>query len=173
MSIAPTTAPSDAEARIYTDNNQPETDYTLLSKQLAALIESEKDTIANMANCSALLYENLEDINWVGFYRLVDNQLVLGPFQGKVACVRIEIGKGVCGTAVAEGVSQRVSNVHDFPGHIACDAASNSEVVIPLRNSNSEVIGVLDIDSPSINRFSEKDLLALEEMMALFSANHC
>ncbi|WP_341495461.1 GAF domain-containing protein [Photobacterium damselae subsp. damselae] len=134
--------------------------YKRLTQQAFALIEGEKDLIANISNISALLNMELEDINWVGFYLLKDDQLVLGPFQGKPACVRIPVGRGVCGTAVSEKKVQRVADVHAFPGHIACDAVSNSEIVLPLIVSG-EVIGVLDIDSPSLSRFDQNDELGL------------
>ncbi|HIF9111302.1 TPA: GAF domain-containing protein [Photobacterium damselae] len=134
--------------------------YKRLTQQALALIEGEKDLIANISNISALLNMELEDINWVGFYLLKDDQLVLGPFQGKPACVRIPVGRGVCGTAVSEKKVQRVADVHAFPGHIACDAVSNSEIVLPLIVSG-EVIGVLDIDSPSLSRFDQNDELGL------------
>ena len=137
------------------------TDYKLLNRQLAAVIEGVAYKTANLANAAALLWEALPDINWAGFYLLEGDKLVLGPFQGKVACVEIAIGRGVCGTAVAENATQLVPNVHAFPGHIACDGASNSEIVIPLRN-NGEVVGVLDIDSPVFDRFSEADKSGLE-----------
>ncbi|HIF9103140.1 TPA: GAF domain-containing protein [Photobacterium damselae] len=134
--------------------------YKRLTQQALALIEGKKDLIANISNISALLNMELEDINWVGFYLLKDDQLVLGPFQGKPACVRIPVGRGVCGTAVSEKKVQRVADVHAFPGHIACDAVSNSEIVLPLIVSG-EVIGVLDIDSPSLSRFDQNDELGL------------
>ncbi len=134
--------------------------YKRLTQQALALIEGENDLIANISNISALLNMELEDINWVGFYLLKDDQLVLGPFQGKPACVRIPVGRGVCGTAVSEKKVQRVTDVHAFPGHIACDAVSNSEIVLPLIVSG-EVIGVLDIDSPSLSRFDQNDELGL------------
>jgi GAF domain-containing protein len=122
--------------------------------------------IANLANISALLFMEMPDLNWAGFYLLQQQQLVLGPFQGKPACVRIDIGKGVCGTAVASGEVQLVKDVHEFPGHIACDAASNSEIVFPLR-LRGEVIGVLDIDSPSLARFDESDQQGLAKIVAI------
>lgn len=137
--------------------------YSLLSKQLQSLLEDETNTIANLANSSALLNEALTDINWVGFYLISNGELILGPFQGKVACVHIQIGKGVCGIAVKKNKTQLVYDVHQFPGHIACDSASNSEVVVPLRH-NGAVVGVLDIDSPSIGRFDEVDTRAFEEI---------
>ena len=138
------------------------TDYSALNKELSALISGVPHPIANMANAASLLYNSLEDLNWAGFYLMENGILVLGPFMGKPACIEIPVGKGVCGTAVAENRSQLVYDVHQFPGHIACDSASNSEIVIPLRKEG-EIIGVLDIDSPIIGRFSEADKLGLEE----------
>ncbi|WP_394244397.1 GAF domain-containing protein [Vibrio astriarenae] len=139
-------------------------EYQRLTKQAVALLESEKDLIANLSNLSALLNLELEDLNWVGFYLMKEGELVLGPFQGKPACVRIPVGRGVCGTAVAQNTVQRIYDVHEFEGHIACDAASNSEIVIPF-SINGEVVGVLDIDSPSIGRFSEVDEQGLVFLM--------
>ncbi|NOI12977.1 GAF domain-containing protein [Vibrio hepatarius] len=130
--------------------------YQRLTKQAVALLEDETDLIANLSNLSALLNMELEQLNWVGFYLMKEEQLVLGPFQGKPACVRIPVGRGVCGTAVATNTVQRVYDVHQFEGHIACDAASNSEIVVPF-SINGEVAGVLDIDSPEVGRFSEID----------------
>ncbi|WP_163526659.1 GAF domain-containing protein [Halobacillus ihumii] len=137
--------------------------YQLLIKQLDALLEGEPDQIANLANASSLLNQFLENVNWVGFYVWRENELVLGPFQGLPACVRIPAGKGVCGTAVSEGTSQRVHDVNAFPGHIACDAASQSEVVVPIFKDGA-IYGVLDIDSPSVGRFDNTD----EECLSLF-----
>jgi len=131
-------------------------DYQLLTKQAIALIEDEKDLIANLSNLSALLNSNLTNINWVGFYLLKQDQLVLGPFQGNVACVRIELDKGVCGKAFTTNTTQRIADVHEFPGHIACDAASQSEIVVPI-NNQGKTLAVLDIDSPITERFSEID----------------
>lgn len=136
--------------------------YDLLLKQLEALIEDENDDIANLSNASALLNQFLDEVNWVGFYIWKNNELVLGPFQGLPACVRIAYGKGVCGTAVKEGKTQRIADVHQFPGHIACDAASQSEIVVPLYKEGS-IFGVLDIDSPVKNRFDETDQICLEK----------
>lgn len=133
-----------------------EENYTLVIEQLKALISDEKNVVANLANASALLNYFLHDINWVGFYIAEGNELVLGPFQGLPACVRIPFGKGVCGTAAAEKRTVRVADVHTFPGHIACDAASQSEIVVPMIK-DGHVIGVLDIDSPIKNRFDEID----------------
>jgi len=138
--------------------------YECLTKQAIALIESETDFIANLANISALLYSELSDINWVGFYLVKQGELVLGPFQGKPACVRIPVGKGVCGTAITKNCVQRINDVHQFDGHIACDAQSNSELVIPF-NVNHHVAGVLDIDSPSAAAFSEIDEKGLTTLM--------
>ena len=138
------------------------TDYTSLCAQLQALTEGIPYETANLANASALLWQALERINWAGFYKMQDGQLVLGPFQGKPACILIPVGRGVCGTAVVENATQLVYDVHRFPGHIACDAASNSEIVIPLRK-NGEIWGVLDIDSPFIGRFTEEDKTGLEQ----------
>lgn len=137
------------------------TDYSLLNQQLRALTEGVPHRIANLANASALLLQTMEDLNWAGFYLMEDGKLVLGPFQGKTACIEIPIGKGVCGTAAASGESQRVEDVHQFPGHIACDSASNSELVIPIRK-NGVVVGVLDLDSPNIGRFKKVDQEGLE-----------
>ncbi|MEF9960055.1 MAG: GAF domain-containing protein [Niameybacter sp.] len=140
--------------------------YTLMLKQLEALLEGEKEPIAIMANTSALLNECLEQINWVGFYLMREGELILGPFQGKVACMHIAVGRGVCGTAVSENKTQVVEDVHAFPGHIACDSASRSEIVIPIRR-NQEVIGVLDIDSPVLARFDSEDSVYLEQVVAI------
>ncbi|MBU8594513.1 Free methionine-(R)-sulfoxide reductase [Shouchella clausii] len=138
--------------------------YRLLEQQAVVLLEDEPDALANYANLCALLGQFLDDINWVGFYFLKENELVLGPFQGLPACTRIAIGKGVCGTAVAENKTMRIDDVHAFPGHIACDAASNAELVIPIRHEHN-VIAVLDIDSPSKGRFHEKEAEALERLL--------
>lgn len=149
-----------------------QTDYDFLVEQLKAVTESETDTIANLSNASAVLQMNLEDINWVGFYLVRKEQLVLGPFQGRPACVRIDFGKGVCGTAAATGVTQLVPNVHEFPGHIACDGASNSEIVIPMFQGG-KLTAVLDIDSPVFHRFTEIDRVGLERCAAVLSASCC
>ncbi|CAH0539770.1 GAF domain-containing protein [Vibrio marisflavi] len=130
--------------------------YHRLTKQAVALLEGESDLIANLSNLSALLNMELDRLNWVGFYLMKDEQLVLGPFQGKPACVRIPVGRGVCGTAAETNTVQRVDDVHQFEGHIACDAASNSEIVIPV-SVDGQLVGVLDIDSPEVGRFSEID----------------
>lgn len=132
-------------------------------EQIKAISENEKDLIANLSNISACLNEHLKDINWVGFYLMKEGELVLGPFQGKVACIRIPIGKGVCGSAVKERKVLRIDDVHQFKGHIACDGASNSEIVLPIYK-NDEVVAVLDIDSPFFNRFSSEDEKILSEI---------
>ena len=139
--------------------------YDTLAAQLAALTEDVPYEIANLSNASALLWENLPDINWAGFYKMVDGALVLYPFQGKPACIRIPVGRGVCGTAVAADQVQLVYDVHQFPGHIACDCASNSEIVLPI-HVKGEIWGVLDIDSPFIGRFTEDDRIGLEKFVA-------
>ncbi|MEH7246579.1 GAF domain-containing protein [Neobacillus niacini] len=141
--------------------------FQLVKKQLQALLHGEENQIANLSNTSALLNQFLDRINWVGFYLLDDNnELVLGPFQGLPACVRIPLNKGVCGTAAKNLETIRVADVHEFPGHIACDAASNSEIVIPLIK-DGKLLGVLDIDSPEKNRFDEMDQEQLEEITAI------
>lgn len=141
-----------------------EKDYELVLRQLAALSEDVTDEIALLSNASALLNQFLDDINWVGFYLWKNDQLVLGPFQGLPACVTIDYGKGVCGTAIKEGKTQLVPNVHEFPGHIACDAASKSEIVIPIFLED-KIYGVLDIDSPIYNRFDQIDQQYLEKFV--------
>ena len=140
------------------------TDYSLLCQNLFSITEGVPYETANLANASALLWEHLPDLNWAGFYKMTDGKLVLCPFQGKTACIEIEIGRGVCGTAVAENKTQLVYDVHQFPGHIACDCASNSEIVVPIQ-VNGKIWGVLDIDSPVIGRFSEEDKTGLEEFV--------
>ena len=142
------------------------TNYKIVAQQLSALVDGVPYEVANLANASALLWQELPDINWVGFYKMTDGALVLGPFQGKPACIRIPVGRGVCGTAVAEDRVQLVYNVHDFPGHIACDCASNSEIVLPI-HVNGEIWGVLDIDSPLVGRFTETDQAGLEEIIGI------
>ena len=140
------------------------TDYALLIEQARAITAGEPDLIANLSNLSALVYETLTDVNWVGFYLTREaNTLVLGPFQGKVACLRIPFGRGVCGTAASTRETQRVIDVHEFAGHIACDSASNSEVVVPII-VNDTVVGVFDLDSPSVGRFSEADAQGLTQL---------
>ena len=143
--------------------------YSLLCEQLAALTDGIPYEVANLANASALLWETLEGINWAGFYKMTDGQLVLGPFQGKTACILIPVGRGVCGTAVAEDATQLVPDVHQFPGHIACDCASNSEIVVPIR-VGGKIWGVLDIDSPHFDRFSEEDKAGLEQFVRTLEA---
>ena len=137
-------------------------DYTRICQRLRVLTENIPYETANLANASALLWQNLEDINWAGFYKSMDGMLVLGPFQGKPACVKIPMGKGVCGTAAQRDAVQLVDNVHEFPGHIACDGASNSEIVIPLHVKGT-LWGVLDIDSPLFSRFSAEDAAGLAQ----------
>jgi GAF domain-containing protein len=141
--------------------------YASLLSQLRGLLEGEHDFIANAANFSSLLYHSLPDLNWAGFYLYKQGELVLGPFQGQPACVRIAIGKGVCGTAAEQRQTILVDNVHDFPGHIACDSASNSEIVVPLVR-NEQLIGVLDLDSPSFARFDDEDARGLNELVDVF-----
>ena len=147
---------------LHTDfSSNPDKLYPLLVQQLQAITDNVPHKIANLANTSALLWEALDNLNWVGFYLLEGDTLILGPFQGKVACIEIPMGRGVCGTAAARGETVRVEDVHAFPGHIACDSASNSEIVIPLFR-NGEVVGVLDIDSPILARFTPDDQTGLE-----------
>lgn len=143
-------------------------DYKGLCASLRALIEGVPHKVANLANASALLWTALDGINWAGFYLMENGKLVLGPFQGKPACIEIAVGRGVCGTAVAQRNTLVVPDVHKFPGHIACDGASNSEIVIPLMGGG-EVVGVLDIDSPLFDRFSEEDRRGLEEFASILS----
>ncbi|MFC6039179.1 GAF domain-containing protein [Paenisporosarcina macmurdoensis] len=140
--------------------------YEMLAKQLDALLTGEKNVMANLSNASALLNQFFDRINWVGFYMMDENELVLGPFQGLPACIRIPVGRGVCGTSVAKKETIIVADVHAFPGHIACDAASQSEIVVPLLK-NGEVIGVLDIDSPEKNRFQKEDQQGLEHLVSI------
>ncbi|GGI34156.1 GAF domain-containing protein [Staphylococcus capitis] len=146
--------------------NVKETNYLMLTKQLKSLIEDEHHLIAILSNTSALINDHLDQVNWVGFYLIEDNELILVPFQGHPACVHIEIGKGVCGTAVSEDATQRVSDVHQFPGHIACDANSKSEIVIPI-HVNDKIIGVLDIDAPIKDRFTWDDQEGLEQVVQI------
>ncbi|SFO61489.1 GAF domain-containing protein [Pseudobutyrivibrio sp. JW11] len=140
------------------------TDYNLLADQIKSLAEDEPNFIPVLSNASALIYDAMEDLNWAGFYLMNKGSLLLGPFQGKVACIRIALGKGVCGTAAGNDETLVVPNVHEFPGHIACDCASNSEIVVPI-HKDGKVVGVLDIDSPKLNRFSEDDKLGLEKFV--------
>jgi len=142
------------------------TDYSALCAQLSALTDGIPYETANLANAAALLWQEMPGINWAGFYKMTDGALVLGPFQGKPACIRIPVGKGVCGTAVAEDKVQHVFDVHQFPGHITCDCASNSEIVLPI-HVKGEIWGVLDIDSPHIGRFTEADRAGLKEFVAI------
>ncbi|MGJ8631899.1 MAG: GAF domain-containing protein [Glaciecola sp.] len=146
------------------------TNYDTLNQQALALLGDEPDVVANLANISSLLFNELSDINWAGFYLYKDAQLVLGPFQGRPACIRIPMGKGVCGTAAQTLTIQRITDVHDFPGHIACDAASNSEIVLPLV-VNGELFGVLDIDAPIFDRFTAADETGLTQL-AVILVNH-
>ena len=142
------------------------TNYPELKKKLQALTEGVPYEVANLANASALLWQEMEGINWVGFYKMLDGALVLGPFQGKPACIRILPGRGVCGTAVAQDRVQLVADVHTFPGHIACDCASNSEIVLPI-HVGGQIWGVLDIDSPELNRFTQEDKAGLLEIVGI------
>ncbi|MDI6525583.1 GAF domain-containing protein [Pseudomonas otitidis] len=141
--------------------------YALLAAQLESLLADERDFIANASQFAAFLFNELPDLNWAGFYLNKNEQLVLGPFQGKVACVRIPFDKGVCGAAARTRATQRVEDVHAFPGHIACDSASNSELVVPLVK-NGVLIGVLDLDSPRVGRFSEADQAGIENLASIF-----
>ena len=152
-----------AESFVFSSTVKEKYEELLLYTQ--GLTMDEPDITANLANVSALINLALEDINWAGFYIMKEGQLVLGPFQGKPACIRINVGSGVCGTAVAENKTQLVKNVHEFPGHIACDSASNSEIVVPIHNKDGSVYGVLDIDSPSFERFTEEDKAGLEAVV--------
>ncbi len=149
---------------------EPSAFYAELGDAAAALVSGEPDAIANMANIAALIWHSVPDLNWAGFYRMVDGALVLGPFQGKPACIRIALGTGVCGTAAATGTTQCVADVHAFPGHIACDAASRSELVVPVRGPDGAVIGVLDLDSPLPARFGAADVAGFEALIARIMA---
>jgi len=144
-----------------------DTDYGLLATQLRALLENELDALASASNFVAFLYDALRDVNWLGIYVLRGDELVLGPFQGKPACVRIPLGRGVCGAAAARRATQRVADVHSFPGHIVCDVASRSELVVPLM-FGEELVGVLDIDSPTPDRFSAADQAGIETICAAY-----
>ena len=144
--------------------------YAEIARELESLIAGEPDTIANLANAAALLFNSLPDLNWAGFYLLKDGELVVGPFQGKPACVRIAMGKGVCGTAAQRRSTVIVANVHEFAGHIACDSASNSEIVVPMIR-DGELLGVLDIDSPKFERFDEQDQAGLEKFVRILLGN--
>jgi len=151
------------------DTNAPKSDmYRELVKSADALTSGESDGVANMSNIAALLWEFLPDVNWTGFYRVVDGELVLGPFQGKAACIRIPFGRGVCGAAAQTGETQLVEDVHAFPGHIACDANSASELVVPVMR-DGHVIAVVDLDSPSRGRFDDDDALGIESLVAVIA----
>ena len=151
------------------DTNAPKSDmYRELVKSADALTTGETDGVANMSNIAALLWEFLPDVNWTGFYRVVDGELVLGPFQGKAACIRIPFGRGVCGAAAQTGETQLVEDVHAFPGHIACDANSASELVVPVMR-DGHVIAVVDLDSPSRGRFDHDDALGIESLVAVIA----
>ena len=151
------------------DTNAPKSDmYRELVKSADALTSGETDGVANMSNIAALLWEFLPDVNWTGFYRVVDGELVLGPFQGKAACIRIPFGRGVCGTAAQTGETQLVEDVHAFPGHIACDANSASELVVPVMR-DGQVIAVVDLDSPSRGRFDHDDALGIQSLVAVIA----
>ena len=143
--------------------------YRALEQQLHALLHGERDAIANQANTAALLWQTLPDLNWAGFYRFDGSELVLGPFQGKPACVRIQVGRGVCGAAAIMGKTVVVPDIHEFPGHIACDAASRSEIVVPLVK-DGYLLGVLDLDSPHLNRFDAADKSGLENIARILIA---
>ena len=145
------------------------TDYGTLNAQLAALVGGVPHRTANLANAAALLYHTLDGLNWAGFYLLEGDTLVLGPFQGRPACIEIPVGRGVCGTAVAEGKTQLIPDVHQFPGHIACDSASNSEIVVPIR-ADGKIVGVLDLDSPYIGRFTKEDQAGLEAFVRVLES---
>jgi L-methionine (R)-S-oxide reductase len=151
------------------DTNAPKSDmYRELVKSADALTSGESDGVANMSNIAALLWEFLPDVNWTGFYRVVDGELVLGPFQGKAACIRIPFGRGVCGAAAQTGETQLVEDVHAFPGHIACDANSASELVVPVMR-DGHVIAVVDLDSPSRGRFDHDDALGIQSLVAVIA----
>lgn len=148
-----------------------ETNYKLLNEQLKNIIDGVEDNISNLSNASALLFEELEDINWAGFYLVKNNDLYLGPFQGRIACTKIPYGKGVCGTALMNKQTLIVKNVHEFPGHIACDSRSNSEIVTPIFK-DGKIIAVLDLDSVSLNRFDENDKEGLEIFCKIIGDNY-
>jgi L-methionine (R)-S-oxide reductase len=156
-----------SHASSHYDFNSADAAYAELARDLGALLQGERDLIANAANTAALIYDALPDLNWAGFYLYKSGELVLGPFQGKPACVRIAIGKGVCGTAAARRETVLVEDVHAFPGHIACDSASNSEIVVPLVRG-TELLGVLDLDSPKLKRFDASDARGLERLAKIF-----
>jgi L-methionine (R)-S-oxide reductase len=144
--------------------------YRELGRQISALVEDETDPVANMANCAAVLFHSVSRLNWVGFYLLKGGELVLGPFQGRPACVRIAFGRGVVGTAAEKRTTIRVADVNEFPGHIVCDSASKSEIVIPLVSDDSHLLGVLDIDSPELDRFDAEDETGLRAIGKIISA---
>jgi len=152
------------------DFSKPDAAYAQLARELTGLLSGERDLVANAANTSALIYDALPDLNWAGFYLYKSGELVLGPFQGKPACVRIAIGMGVCGTSAQRRETMLVEDVHAFPGHIACDSASNSEIVVPLMR-NGELLGVLDLDSPKLRRFTAADQRGLEALAKIFIAS--
>ncbi|RDS79422.1 GAF domain-containing protein [Dyella monticola] len=147
--------------------------YADLVQQVRGMLAGEQDFIANAANFSALVFHSLPDFNWAGFYLYDGTELVVGPFQGKPACVRIAMGKGVCGTAAQTRQTQLVRNVNDFDGHIACDAASQSEIVVPLVKADGTLLGVWDVDSPSVGRFDEEDRAGMEALCAVFMESVC
>lgn len=144
--------------------------YAELASQLSGLTSDEPDAVANLANCAALIFHALPQLNWAGFYLLKEDELVLGPFQGKPACIRIPLGRGVCGTAAASRRVLRVRDVNEFPGHITCDAASRSEIVFPLISADGELLGVLDLDSPDVDRFDEEDERGLQRLATVIAA---
>ena len=146
-------------------NNQ--NNYSLMAQQMKSLLEETPLALPSLSNCSALIFTSLDDLNWCGFYILHHDELILGPFQGQPACIRISRGKGVCGTALQREETVRVENVHEFPGHIACDSRSNSEIVIPLFDKNHQIRGVLDLDSPLYHRFDSEDQAGLENLCAI------
>jgi GAF domain-containing protein len=151
------------------DTSAPKSEvYAEMVRSADAMTSGEPDAIANMANIAALLWAFLPDVNWTGFYRVVDGELVLGPFQGKAACIRIPFGRGVCGTAAQSGETQLVADVHAFPGHIACDAESASELVVPVKH-NGTVVAVIDLDSPTLNRFDAEDAKGVELLAHMIS----
>ena len=165
-----TKKPTKLRATATSDNNTKQKLYASLVVQLLSLLKGEHDFIANAANFSALLFNSLPNVNWAGFYFLQGEELVLGPFQGNPACVRIPMGKGVCGVAAKQCETIIVPNVHEFPGHIACDVASNSEIVVPLFDGE-RLLGVLDLDSPTIGRFDDQDAEGLNELVTVFVAH--
>jgi L-methionine (R)-S-oxide reductase len=140
------------------------TDYKMMAEQVKTLAETDPWWVPMLSNISSLIYNTVPDLNWAGFYLMNNGKLVVGPFQGKLACIHIEVGKGVCGTAVATNKLQKVDNVHEFAGHIACDAASNSEIVVPI-HYEGKAVGVLDVDSPTLNRFTDEDASGLQEVV--------